>query len=237
LFDNSDLTSTRRVLRAATILWQFLRIGYGPDLGDCLAAIDSVVPPDYSTLLQEAISPDLFALEPGSEPPDAARAQEVESGGRRTRRDIIQHVALLGSDFPKLPLARLRPLALSGHFISDNDFTRADIDDTRRVSFRWFRHDPSSGELRARILARALAISIDELPDRLGTLTGFAWRSSVATRNHLHQQGTRGAADIRIAGSVAGLWEVAIASPETMVAQEILAQLISSLSAAASPNS
>jgi hypothetical protein len=244
LFANSDLIPTRRLLRATTLLWQFLRIGYEPDLTDCLRAVDDLGPIEIGLDLQRALAkepvgdlPPVTVEDGPASPigpqPTAAGGQETERGGRKHRREIFESVTALGPDLPKLPFVRVLGLARSGRFVANNELTRADLDHGEKVSFRWFRHDPSSGELRLRLLARALAISPTILRDELQHLGEFAWRTSVVTPHHLHQQGTSGASDIRIAGSARGLWEVSIASPSAGMAQQALLELVNAFSVAA----
>jgi hypothetical protein len=224
LSPNQDLVLTRRYLQAATLLWQFLRVGYGPDVSACLSAIDDVVPAQVDLSLQQRL--EKRGLTTSLQINTSQQQPEPERGGRRHRREIVESTALLGPDLPALPLLRLRQIARSGRFVANNDLTQSELDDTEKLAFRWFKHNPESGELRARLLGRALQISPSDVQARLQRLEQFAWRNSVVTPHHLHQQGTAAASDIRMAGSARGLWEVAIASPDAATARRLLGAVV-----------
>ena len=177
---------------------------------------------------------ELLAQKRGLASPSGQNAGlDLVAGESRHHVDIIWNVSDIGAHFSMLPLLRLYKTVGNQTYFVNNDFTEATVDLTEKGSFRWYRHDASSGELRARLLPRALASVPITVQDRLATLQGFAWRLSIAGRNHIHLEAASGSSDVRLTGLRLGIWDMLIASSDPATAKGLLDVIIEAVSTGA----
>jgi hypothetical protein len=252
-----DSVGARRLLSAGSILWRFLRIGYAPDVQQCAEEIDRLLPGESVQVLQKLQSLERAVrsldrptvrgrapVETESQPasPTEAVAPSALSepgllgqrrGGQQLRSTILSLAAAAGPDLSAIPLARLRALAMRAEFFADNEHTTAELDDTARISFRWYRHDPVSPDLQIRFLPRVLLLSPISVAQELDGLQGFGWRDHNSTAQYAYFAGTFGAADLRLAGTAGGIWEASIASENADRARQLLFRIVEALAQAA----
>jgi hypothetical protein len=228
--DDAQL-DVRRVVRAADILWTYIRVGYRPDVLRCLAIVEELIrfEPHEATLVgeREAIPEEGFA--------EGAAGEVMDDLGQENWANGLEQVLSLGRDVAYLPLVNLSRIARDDRFFDNNDYTSANVDAlTHRVSFRWYRHELQTGSLYARVLVRGLNLSGHDLRDALRGLDGFLWRTPLAgDADEVHAQGTFGPSDVRLVGSSRRILEFAAAAASASDALAVLGRVADAIAAVA----
>ncbi len=235
---SEELITMRGALRAADLLWTYIRLGYAPDVVACAGTVSALL--DVPAKVASLTASGLRVRNPWRIRQE--RTQELDPASREPRDnlprwlDIVQRMAALGDKAPFLPFVNLMDVATEERFYANNAFTAAAVDSSERLSYRWFRHQEGSGELNVRILPRSLDLSPAGASSILHGLQGFAWRTPFdSDAPYLHAQGTVGSSDVRVIGPADGILEAVIMSAGPSEAASVMGILVRALAEVATP--
>lgn len=232
----TDWFIVRRALRAADLLWTYVRIGDNNDVSQCLAAIESI--PAIASALSRAAKHSAAKRRRKSSVLVEARQSglDVEEMGTDNPvlwRDILAFGNAVSADAAYLPLFGLRRRAKQMELEDlDPQHSGVERDSSGKISFRWYRYDAGSGDLFARILARGLHFDISAARQALARPDGFfSWRiASPQASTHLFLRGTHEAADIRLTATANGGMELIVSALNQEQARPVLDRIIGELS-------
>jgi hypothetical protein len=152
-------------LEAAGVLWQYIQIGYLPDIHACLDALQPLLSDD------KAATSDAWLAEWRRVRREVREEKQARSQGEpRTTHvsEVSRSVAAIGTSLPATPLLSLAAVARDARLFSTRggvrtteQFVNVALDSAGRIAFRFLVYPTAVGALSARLMSRALSISLE----------------------------------------------------------------------------